>query len=264
MAVPPMSAAADMRFPLLDRFHALRMGLELPSVPAGRTVTVESPRRLGAEHGYGYVRALWWMAFLDGRTVVSVPPGVGEAVGAVLEGVHSADAVFDSGLAERLKVPVDAALRQSDLPTVDRVLFDLVVGCNAALLRRHACGRCERITDPGFPSAPGAELPSQCFPDGVVYGVIAEGRVVSVALAHRTGLMEDCVADLGVGMALGYRRSGYAKTCVSALVGHFTSRGGEARYGCSPDNAASIATARSVGFVPYGRSLILSAPRGDR
>ena len=33
--------------------------------------------------------------------------------------------------------------------------------------------------------------------------------------------------------------------------------------GCSPENHASIATARSVGFVPYGTSLVLSAPRPD-
>ncbi|MHC4982722.1 MAG: hypothetical protein ACYTF6_06095 [Planctomycetota bacterium] len=29
---------------------------------------------------------------------------------------------------------------------------------------------------------------------------------------------------------------------------------------CAPGNLASIATARSVGFVPYARTLILSAP----
>ncbi len=37
----------------------------------------------------------------------------------------------------------------------------------------------------------------------------------------------------------------------------------EARYGCSPENRASVATARSVGFVPYGTSLVLSAPAAD-
>ena len=61
----------------------------------------------------------------------------------------------------------------------------------------------------------------------------------------------------------GYRRKGYAKTVVSAVVEEFTRRGGEAIYSCSPENLHSIATARSVGFAPLGRSLILSAPRAD-
>ena len=73
--------------------------------------------------------------------------------------------------------------------------------------------------------------------------------------------MEDRIVDLGVETAPAHRRRGYAKTAVSAVVEHVTDRGGEGRYGCRPDNHASIATARSAGFVPYGASLILSAPR---
>jgi len=72
--------------------------------------------------------------------------------------------------------------------------------------------------------------------------------------------MEDQVADIGVETAPVYRRRGYAKTAVSAVVEHIARTGGEARYGCRPDNLASIATARSVGFVPYGTSLVLAAP----
>ena len=75
--------------------------------------------------------------------------------------------------------------------------------------------------------------------------------------------MENEVADLGVETAPACRRRGYAKTAVSAVVAHITERGGEARYGCSPDNHASIATARSAGFAPYGTALTLSAPRPD-
>ena len=120
---------------------------------------------------------------------------------------------------------------------------------------------CRRLADESVPAAEGLRLPTHCFPDGVVYGVVRDNKVVSVAYAHRAGVMEDMVADIGVETAPGHRRRGWARAAVSALVGHFTERGGEARYGCSPDNKASVATAESVGFVPYGKSLILSAPR---
>ena len=103
-------------------------------------------------------------------------------------------------------------------------------------------------------------LPAQCFPDGVCYGILDGGRIVTKAFAHRTGVMEDKVCDVGIETAAAYRRRGYAKTALSALVAHFASCGGEAWYVCRPDNGSSRATARSVGFVPYGRSLVLAAP----
>jgi predicted GNAT family acetyltransferase len=103
-------------------------------------------------------------------------------------------------------------------------------------------------------------LPTECFPDRPVYGVVADGRVVSVAWAHRTGVMEAEIAYVGIATAPAHRRRGYAATALSALVEDFTVAGGEAYYCCDPDNAASIATARSVGFAPYATSLILDAP----
>lgn len=75
--------------------------------------------------------------------------------------------------------------------------------------------------------------------------------------------MEETVADMGVATAPAYRRRGYAKTAVSAVVEHITHNGGEARYSCRPKNSASIATALSVGFDPFGRSLVLSVAVPD-
>jgi RimJ/RimL family protein N-acetyltransferase len=75
--------------------------------------------------------------------------------------------------------------------------------------------------------------------------------------------MENQVVDVGIETAPAYRRKGYAQTALSSLVDHITNAGGEAIYICFSDNAASIATAKSVGFVPYGSSLIFAAPEHD-
>ena len=246
------------QFPLVDRFHCVRMDVDVAALEPGSVAVLESPRRLQRELGYGYLRALWWMWWEDGRSAVSVPPGAGEAVREIVAGVRSSQQLHEPRVAERLMPPVNAVLREAGLQDVDRVLEDLVFACNGSLLRRHCDGDCRRLVDESIP-AEGERLPTHCFPDGIAYGVVVDGRVVSVAFAHRTGVMESLVADLGVGTAPAHRRRGYARTCVSAVVEHSAGRGGEARYGCSPDNAASAATARSVGFVPYGKSLILSA-----
>ena len=251
---------ATPAFPKIDCYHSLRMGLDLATVRPGEIAVVESPKRLQPEQGYGYIRALWWLWLAEGRSVLSVPPGAGDGVRRAVAHLKSEEAVHDPQITERLKAPVNAALRQVGVHEIDRALNDLCFACNGSLLRRHALGPCVRLTDESIPAAEGLRLPTHCFPAGIAYGVIVDGKAVSIAFAHRTGVMEDEVADIGIETAEGYRRRGYAKTAVSAVAAHVIDRGGEARYGCSPENYASVATARSVGFVPYGRSLVLSAP----
>ena len=249
-----------MQFRFVDQFMWIRMDVDPASLRRGRVTVVESARRLHSEKSYGFIHSLWWIWAEDGRSAASVPPGAGPAIRKVLEDVRDKRRLLDPELAERLKAPVNDASAAAGVQPVDRVLRDVVFACNARLLRRHNDGHCRRLTDATIPPAEGIRLPTHCFPDGIVYGVVADGTVASVAYAHRTGCMEDRVADLGVECAPAYRRRGYAKTAVSSVVAHITALGGQARYGCSPDNAASLATARSVGFTPYGTSLILSAP----
>lgn len=248
-------------FAHVDKYAGTRLGLNLGEVRAGETRVVESPRRLRAEQNYGYVHGLWWLWLADRRAVLSVPPGAGNAIQAILGGIESEASIFDGRLAEALRGPVDEVLLRTGLPATDRVLCDLVFACNKELVRHHPMPDCRRLVDESVPAAEGLHLPTQCFPDGVVYGVVRDNQVVSVAYAHRTGVMEDIVADVGVQTAAGHRRRGHAQAAVSALVAHFTERHGEARYGSSPGNKASIATAESVGFVPYGKTLILSVSR---
>lgn len=84
------------------------------------------------------------------------------------------------------------------------------------------------------------------------------GRVRVIETPRR--LLENCVADVGVETAPPYRRRGYAQAVVAAVVEELTDVGGEAAYSCAPENVASVATVRSVGFVPYAKALVLVAP----
>jgi hypothetical protein len=251
------------QFPLVEQYLGRRLGTDLSSLPVGRTEVVETTRRLERELSYGYLRALWWLVLGDGRSVVSVPPGCAPAVREIVEGLDAATAVHDRATAPALRAAVDVVLLERDMAAVGRELYDVCFACNGTLLRRHDDGDCRRLTDNSIPAADGLELPTHCLPDGIVYAVVVDGRAVSIAHAHRTGVMEERVADLGVpGTAEPYRRRGYARTAVSAVVSDVVDRGGEALYVCSPRNEASIATAHSVGFALLARSLVLSSPAG--
>ena len=262
-SIPAIRFPPPFHFPLVERYMHVRLGVDLRSVGAGKVEVVESPRRLKREQSYGFLHALWWLWLADGRSVASVPPGAGEAVKALLKDAEGPAQLFDPDLEEGLRKPVDEALEGAGYERTDSARRGLMLACGASQLRRHQFGDCRQLTDASVPPAEGLSLPEHCFPDGIVYGVVVEGKVVSVAHAHRAGLTEDAVADLGVETAPAYRWRGYDKTVVSAVVEHMTRSGGEALYGCGTKNAASIATAGSVGFVPFGRSLILSAPSSD-
>jgi len=247
-------------FPLVERFLSICLSCELANVPPGRLTVAESPLRLKREMSYGYIRVLWWLQLNDGRSVLSVPPGEHTALCRSVEGLDDPLQLSEEEALTTLRDPMTPLLAHAELPPVDRALTDRNFACHGGLLRRHHCGECICLVDDSIPPAEGLRLPTHCFPDGIAYGIVADHRVVSVAYAHRTGVMADQIADLGVETAPAYRRRGYAKTVVSAVVEEITRRGGEAYYCCRPDNHASAATPASVGFVPLGASLILHAP----
>jgi hypothetical protein len=255
-------------FHYIDQLVGMQLGFDLSRVPPGRTRVVASRRRLCRERSYGFVHGLWWVWLADGRSLVSVPPGARTAVEEIVADAPDAEALLVPALASRLEGPMDEVLRFHHLRSSFRVERSYWFACNAGLLRRHDGADCRRLSDGRVPAAEHISWPLHCFPGaegpedpgGIIYGVIADDQVVSVAYSHRCGLLEDRVADLGVETAPAYQRRGYAQTAVSAVVAEITARGGEARYGCSVDNVASAATARSVGFVPYATVLVLAAP----
>jgi ribosomal protein S18 acetylase RimI-like enzyme len=252
----------NLVFPLVDEYVGTRLGTQLATVPEHQLTVVESCRRLRAEQSYGYVHALWWVWLANGRSVVSVPPGIADEIQRIIGEPGSTAAVFDDTLSSRLRLVVDGALARAGLAATNRILRDLVFACDTNLVRHHPHADCRTLSDSAIPPAGDLQLPTHCFPDGRVFGIVTDGAVTCFAFAHQTGVMEDRVADIGVETAAEYRRRGFARSAVSALVTDFVSRGGEARYGCGPDNEASKATAASVGFVPYARCMVLSAPHG--
>ncbi len=239
------------------------MGVDFSTLEPGRVTVVESPRRLKPFGTYGTIRALWWLWLADGRSAASVPPGAHQPVSKILKEARCDDAVHDLAFTADLRAAANESLNKAGLQEVDRAFKDLYFACNGLLLQPHHRSDCRHLVDESIPPADGLRLPTHCFPDGIAYGIVADGKVVSVAWSRCHDFMEEEIADIGVETAPPYRKRGYAKTVVSAVVEHITRKGGEAFYGCDPDNHASVATARSVGFVPYGRGLVLSAPAND-
>ncbi len=249
------------RFPLINQYFETLLDMDVTNLRPGSISVKESPRRLRCEQSYGFVHALLGIVYPDGSAAISVTPGARPAVLEMLErtSLISQDP-FQQEALDRLAAWINQARIQAGLSPVKRAYEARVFACNDMLLRRHQQGDCRQLNDESIPPAEGLPLPTHCFPDGIVYGMVEDHQVVSVAYAHRSGILEDRVADLGVETAAPYRQRGYAKTVVSAVTAYITAKGGEGLYTCSVHNQASIATAISVGYVPYGRMMVVSAP----
>jgi hypothetical protein len=249
------------QFSLIDRYISQILDTDVSMINSGETVIIESPRRLRREISYGFVHALYGIFFNDGRTVFSVTPGSSAKIDDLLH--TTPPDIFNSSDQDWLNgflAVISSARSRQGLSPANRVYEARIFACDKNLVRRYYQGDCRRLNDDSIPPFEGFSLPVHCFPGGLVYGIVVDAHIVSVAYAHRSGLMEDQVADLAVETAPPYQKRGFAKTVVSAVTEQITSSGGEAIYFCSPTNHASIATASSVGYLPYAKAIIVSAP----
>jgi len=253
------------KFPLIDKYLGTILDVDVAGRKPGETIVADTTRRLRRETSYNFVHALYGIFFSDGSVAFSVTPGARSEIVRLLQSkpLHAID-TFDLNWLDNLLACINHSRSIVGLAASNRIYETRLFVCNGAMVRRHYQGDCHRLKDESIPPIDGLSLPSYCFPDGIVYGIIVDDHVVSVAYAHRSGLMEDQIADLGVETAAPYRNCGYAKTVVSAVTDHITSTGGEAIYNCSSSNLASMATASRVGYRLYGKTIVITAPASDQ
>jgi len=222
----------------------------LDAKDAGNGVTiVESERRQRCEMSYGSIHMVWIAAF-GNCVIASLPPNADEAIKSFLQANLGKADIADKAFIAGLKSLVNSEAR---------CYSDLMFACDAeSLAPANPDVTPERIIDDRFTCCKDIYYPGHCLPDGVVYAMIDKEKILSVAYAHQTGEYQDIVADIGVETSKHYRRKGYARACVNAVARHVIENGGESLYKCSPENAASIRTALSAGYKPYGKSLIFS------
>ena len=234
------------RFHLVREYLLSRLGADNPG--SGLTI-VESERRSKREMSYGFIHKLWIVQFDDGAVVASVPLNTTEKVKALIY-TNKRD-ITDERFTKSLKKTMFG--KESC-----RCFCDLVLACDASTLALPGHVIAKRIVDTSYGCAGDIHFPAHCLPDGIVYGVIEDDTIVSIAYAHQTGEYQDIVADIGVETSKKFRQKGYARACVHAVAQYAMNSGGESVYKCKPDNKASIQTALSAGYVPYGKSLIFS------
>lgn len=113
---------------------------------------------------------------------------------------------------------------------------------------------CERIRRAGkYENLTTFDIAACLAYERVIYAVVEDGKIVSVAVTCEAPGKEDDLVEIGTETAVGYRQKGYAKAAVCALTAHLRERGYRVLYKCHHENLASTKVARSAGFAEVGR-----------
>jgi len=251
-----------------DRFFSEYLGADLSRVAEGEPCLAVSPRRGRPEMGYGYT-ALVWMLLTRGRMAVSVHPAVEGLVADWLRHLRSPCAAPASEAMEKL---ARACNSQSDVPIPDRVRVgpeSSVAVCGPSTLRTVHLQEVRRVLHWDLPALSRAGLYDDSLDasieEGTCFMTLADGEPVSLSGTHRVPHMADEVSDLNIpGTLAAHRRKGHGSTCASATTRAVVELGRIGVWGSSPDNAASLATRRALGYSDYARGFKIIAQRNSR
>ncbi|MBQ5390063.1 MAG: GNAT family N-acetyltransferase [Clostridia bacterium] len=113
---------------------------------------------------------------------------------------------------------------------------------------------CERIRRDGkYKNLTTFDIGSCLAYERVIFAVVKEGQIVSVAVTCEAPGKEHDLVEIGTETAVGYRGNGYAQATVRALSAFLCEKGYRVLYKCHHENLASTAVARGADFEEVGR-----------
>lgn len=247
--------ASDVRA-TLDEYYSIRLGLRVADVGPGQLVVAACYRRTMMERGVGAIRPLWIMDFGD-RAAISVHPAASAEVARLAWGLPP-DEIWHEGFCERAAAAVRDAL--PGLPAEP---------LESEVTLYHPGGARSVPTDLQIrPLVPGdvARWPAPTLnvfaprhasaARGEAYGVATGDNIAAWVITQESACAEvgNRVVSEGIETAEGHQRRGYGKALLAYWTREMQAKGRICLHDTSADNAASLALARSVGYVEYGRS----------
>ena len=245
---------------IVDRWFSLRLGVSVADLLAGQVAVATCDRRTCRELSYGFIRLLWIVHFGD-RAVISVHPAVLAEVSRLAWQLKPDEVMqheFYSELAALLQAALPAVEARRDVEdftlyhpgSASAVPTDGEVRALTRADRDRWVGKRVYWSGAGHPSVLRGEA----------FGLFLGDRLIAEVITHDPPVAEmaDLVAADGIGVAEEYRRRGYGKALLAAWTREMQARGRVCVHSTSVDNAASIALARSVGYVEYARTRTVS------
>jgi len=261
---------ADAR-EILQRFFSIRLGVALADLKPGQVAVATSERRTFAELSYGFIRLLWVMSLGD-RAAVSVHPAALAEVSRLAWGLTPDGVMNDEFLAQARDAlqsplpgaalnisPVDITFYHPGGTAVCRAGVPTPAGWPAGTeVRPLAPADGDKWAGKRQTYMRGADHPSAMR--GEAFGLFLGDKLIADIITHDPPIaeMEHLIAADGIEVAEEYRRRGYGKAILSAWTCEMQARGRVCIHSTSINNEASIALARSAGYIEYARSRMVT------
>ena len=250
----------------LDRYFSIRLCVSLPDLKPGQVAVATCHGRTYQERGHGMTR-LFWALHLGDRAAVSVHPAALAEVSRLAWKIAPAE-VLEDEFCEKAALALQSALAEPGLRAGSQgvklyhpgdampVPTDGEIRALTELDEGSWVGKREYLSAAQHPSALRGEA----------FGLFVDGRRIADIITHEpsVAVMAERIAEDGIEVAEDCRGRGYGKALLAHWTREMQARGRVCIHGTSAANEASIALARAVAYVEYGRTRSVSyAPPGD-
>jgi GNAT superfamily N-acetyltransferase len=249
---------------IIDRYQSIRLGVRLTDLKPGTVAVATSDHTTFAERGYGFVRLFWAMQLGD-RAAVSVhPAALAEVSRRALR--IGPDEVLGDEFCEAACAALRSALGEPDLRpgALDICMYHpgeaKVFESDGEIRPATPASKDAWVGERDFCAA--ADHPSAAR--GEAFSLWLGENVVAEIITHEPCVAEmaDLIAEDGIGVSEPFHGRGYGKAILSYWTREMQQRGRVCLHSTSATNAASLALARSVGYVEYARSRFVVLRRG--
>ena len=241
---------------IIDHYHSIRLGVRLADLRPGQVAVATSDHTTFAERGYGFIR-LFWAMHLGDRAAISVhPAALGEISKLALQ--TDPDDVLTDEFCETAFAVLVSALDQPGLKPGGLDICTYHPG-GASIARTDgeirpatAAGKDKWVGQRSAWAA--ADHPSAAR--GEAFSLWLEEQVVADIITHEPSVAEmaDLIAEDGIEVSEEFRGRGHGKALLSYWTCEMQRRGRVCLHSTSAGNEASLALARSVGYIEYARS----------
>jgi len=237
---------------VLDEFFTKYLECDLGNVAPGGVWVIPSDRRDAREERSDNIIALWLIAS-GNRCVVSVQRSLEEAVKRVVNRLALGDFRTPYGQ----KALIEAVAAKIKRPQAVTGNSGPIFFATSATFRRIPVDSCRLIKEADIPALQAVGLYGtyldKSIAEGTCFAAFDGAEPVAVAGTWEVPHMADRVADICVpGTVPARRREGFGKQVVACTTEAVLKSGRVPIYVTSDLNFASIATAKAVGYQPYG------------
>jgi len=249
---------------IIDRYQSIRLGVCLPDLRPGEVAVATSDHTTFAERGYGFVR-LFWAMHLGERAAVSVHPAALPEVSRLALRVDPEGVLADE-FCSKACTALQSALGEHDLRpgALDICMYHpgdaSTVESDGEIRPATVAGKDRWAGARSFWAA--ADHPSAARSEA--FSLWLGEQIVAEIITHEPSVpeMANLIAEDGIEVSEQFRGRGYGKAILSYWTREMQKCGRVCLHSTSAGNAASLALARSVGYIEYAKSRFVVFRRG--